>query len=442
MLLKALVNSFIIKSLLILSLIFFIPINLVFIFLYFVLILFFIRININNIINYYLYFNIDIISISLIILRLWILILIILRQFNINYINSLYFIFFILNLRLILSFLTTNIIIFYFFFEWSLIPIFFIIIGWGYQLERLKSRFILLMYTLFASLPLFIIILIIRINYYLINFNFLIIINFINLNNFYFLIIFLSFLIKFPIFFIHQWLPKAHVEAPVRGSIILAGVLLKLGGYGIIRLLFFLEKNLFIKIIMIFSLLGGRILRIVCLINRDIKVIIAYSSVVHIALIIINLFSKNFWSINGGIIMIISHGLCSSGIFSCANIFYERSHSRIIIINKNNLNYIPRITIFWFILCIANFGGPFTYNLLREIILIIRLSFINVLLLLFIIFISFFSAVYRLILYSNIQQGTNNNLFFLINNINIREKVNIYSHIWILLFFLLSPILI
>jgi len=284
------------------------------------------------------------------------------------------------------------------------------------------------MYTLFASLPLFIIILIIRINYYLINFNFL--------------IIFLSFLIKFPIFFIHQWLPKAHVEAPVRGSIILAGVLLKLGGYGIIRLLFFLEKNLFIKIIMIFSLLGGRILRIVCLINRDIKVIIAYSSVVHIALIIINLFSKNFWSINGGIIMIISHGLCSSGIFSCANIFYERSHSRIIIINKNNLNYIPRITIFWFILCIANFGGPFTYNLLREIILIIRLSFINVLLLLFIIFISFFSAVYRLILYSNIQQGTNNNLFFLINNINIREKVNIYSHIWILLFFLLSPILI
>merc|ERR1712243_402391 len=98
-----------------------------------------------------------------------------------------------------------------------------------------------------------------------------------------------------------------------------------------------------------------------------------------------------------------------------------------IVINKHNLNYIPRITIFCFILCIANFGGPFAYNLLREFILIIRLSFINVLLLLFIIFISFFSAVHRLILYSNIQQGTNNNLFFLINNINIREKVNIYS---------------
>jgi len=243
-------------------------------------------------------------------------------------------------------------------------------------------------------------------------------------------------------FFFHQWLPKAHVEAPVRGSIILAGVLLKLGGYGIIRLLFFLNKNLFIKIIIIFSLIGGRILRIICLINRDLKVIIAYSSVVHMALIIINLFSKNFWRINGRIIIIIRHGLCSSGMFSCANIFYERSHSRIIIINKNNLNYFPRISVFWFILCIANFGGPFTYNLLSEILLIIGLSYINYINLFFILFISFFSAAYRLILYSNTQQGVNNNLYFSINNINMREIINLFSHSWILLFFLLSPILI
>ena len=393
-------------------------------------------------INYYIYFNIDIISISLIILRIWILILIILRQFRNRFLYSIYFMFFILNLRLIFSFISNNIIIFYFFFEWSLIPIFFIIIGWGYQLERLKSRFILLIYTLFASLPLLMIILIININYYLINFNFLIIINFLNFRNFYLLIIFLSFLVKFPIFFFHQWLPKAHVEAPVGGSMILAGVLLKLGGYGIIRLLFFLNKNLFIKIIIIFSLIGGRILRILCLINRDIKVIIAYSSVVHIALIIINLFSKNFWRINGSIIIIIRHGLCSSGIFSSANIFYERSHSRMIIMNKNNLNYFPRIALFWFILCIANFGGPFTYNLLREILLIIGLSHINYLNLIFILFISFFSAAYRLILYSNIQQGINNNLYFSISNINFREMINLFSHSWILLFFLLSPILI
>ena len=231
----------------------------------------------------------------------------------------------VLLLRLVLTFSTIRIIIFYFFFEWSLIPIFFIIIGWGYQPERLKARLALFFYTLFASLPLLISIILavswsdtIKIR----------IIFRVEISKFLWLISVLAFLVKFPIYLVHLWLPKAHVEAPVSGSIILAGVLLKLGGYGILRLVRITNVNIFICQTFSLVLVGAGILRILCVVQRDIKVVIAYSSVVHIALVIAGVLRLTKWGFEGTIIIMLAHGVCSSGIFAAANLIYERGHSR------------------------------------------------------------------------------------------------------------------
>ena len=381
----------------------------------------------------------DLISKSLVILTIWVIVLIIIAQKNVEYKKRLVMNILILLIRLVITFTTINIIIFYFFFEWSLIPIFFIIIGWGYQPERLKARLALFFYTLFASLPLLISIIL------TVNWSDTIkirIIFRIKVSNFLWLIRVLAFLVKFPIYLVHLWLPKAHVEAPVAGSIILAGVLLKLGGYGILRLVSITSINNLISQILSLSLIGGGILRILCVVQRDIKVVIAYSSVVHMALVIAGVLSLTKWGFEGTMIIILAHGICSSGIFAGANLIYERSHSRSFFFNQGLLNNRSIFSISWFILIVANFGGPFTYNLLGEVILILNLSFISINRLLVILALSFFSAAYSLILYSSTNQGQLSSNNITLNFLSKSEIFILFSHVWRLLFLCLFIYLI
>nr|YP_010267089.1 NADH dehydrogenase subunit 4 [Daddala lucilla]UIF93615.1 NADH dehydrogenase subunit 4 [Daddala lucilla] len=351
----------------------------------------------------------DIMSYGLILLSIWISILMIMASENIFksnfYVNFFLFNVIFLLIMLYLTFSVMNMFMFYLFFEGSLIPTLMLIIGWGYQPERIKAGMYLLFYTLFVSLPLLMGIFYIfnEMNSMMIYF-----LKFMNMNiNLLYFSMILAFLVKMPMYFVHLWLPKAHVEAPVSGSMILAGIMLKLGGYGLLRMMIFLQQvNLKLNYIsIVISLIGGFYISLKCFCQVDIKSLIAYSSVAHMSIVISGIMIMNYWGFLGSYIMMIGHGLCSSGMFCLANISYERLHSRSLYINKGMMNFMPSMSLWWFLLMSSNMAAPPSLNLMGEISLINSLMSWSWMSMIMLMLISFFSAGYSLYLYSYIQHG-------------------------------------
>uniref|UniRef100_A0AAU6QEJ0 NADH-ubiquinone oxidoreductase chain 4 n=1 Tax=Laelaps sp. TaxID=3081785 RepID=A0AAU6QEJ0_9ACAR len=345
----------------------------------------------------------DEISFLMIILSLWIIILMLMcSNFSLN--KNFMFLFLLANL--LLTFLSSNMIFFYIFFEITLIPMTLIIFFWGGQIERMQAGIYMFTYTVFGSMPLLLMIFYLN-SMYNMSFKFLQFFN-INLNSLMTIFLILGFFIKLPMYFFHLWLPKAHVEAPVTGSMILAGVMLKLGGYGLYRSIFFLNWSSFFlleKILFSISLISGIIISLICLAQIDLKILIAYSSICHMSLIISGLISGNFWGENGFILLMLSHGICSSGLFCLANMYYERFFSRNLLLLKGMSQIFPFLGFFWFILCAFNMSAPPSMNLFSEILTIGGILKFNIMSFPFIITVSFLSGFYCIILFLFIQHG-------------------------------------
>nr|UXB59403.1 NADH dehydrogenase subunit 4 [Cottus bairdii] len=284
-----------------------------------------------------------------------------------------------LQVFLILAFGATEIIMFYVMFEATLIPTLILITRWGNQTERLNAGVYFLFYTLAGSLPLLVALLLLQNSTGTLS---LLTIQYsdpVELSSYahklWWAGCLLAFLVKMPLYGVHLWLPKAHVEAPIAGSMILAAVLLKLGGYGMMRMVVMLEpltKELSYPFIVL-ALWGVIMTGSICLRQTDLKSLIAYSSVSHMGLVVGGILIQTPWGFSGALILMIAHGLASSALFCLANTSYERTHSRTMLLARGLQMVLPLMTAWWFIASLANLALPPLPNLMGELMIITSL---------------------------------------------------------------------
>jgi len=369
--------------------------------------------------NFYFVIGIDNISLMFLVLTFLLTPLCILISWNsikykyTSFITCLVFITFILfNIFCVL-----DLLFFYVFFESILIPMFILIGVWGSRQRKIHAVYQFFFYTLIGSLFMLLGLLVIYSNVQSTDVRVLYSTNF----TFYRQLIlwvsfFLAFCVKVPLFPFHIWLPEAHVEAPTVGSVILAGVLLKLGTYGLLRFVipvFCDATYFFLPFVYTLCLIG--IIYTCCSTIRqvDLKKVIAYASVSHMSFVILGLFSSNLQGVLGSVFLMLSHGIVSSGLFFCIGCIYDRYKTRILRYYSGLVSVMPLFSLCFFILILSNISFPGTSSFVGEFLILVGVFENNYFAALISTFSIILTAVYSIWLYNRVIFNVLKNTYFI-----------------------------